>query len=377
MDMVLRFNRPSTLKLCNYTAIPMRRWRPRNLFRSLISSSWYQAELKQLLCSFCNTGQDTTNRPLTPENVCLGVGSDESIDVIIRAFYTPGKDKILICPPTYSAYEVSAAVNDVGIVYVNLDVENGFALNPTAIKEVLSNNPLIKVVFVCSPGNPAANIVPGSDTVQVLNHPTWNGVVVADEAYIDFASSASMAREVNQWPNLIVLHTLSKAFGLAGIRLGVAFSQPQISRLLNNTKGPYNMSAPTVALATAALRPEGRALMLENRAKLIKQRDRMRQELSVIPGFGKFLGGFNANFLLAQFLNKPASQEGIADNATALALQHALVTKSKVLVRFCGNEPGCVGCLRITVCTKVQVDNLVPLIRKTLDEIYHTRFSRV
>ena len=335
-----------------------------------------QPELKQLFCNFRNKGQDdAATQPLTPENICLGVGSDESIDGILRAFCTPGKDKILICPPTYSAYEVCAAVNDVDVVCVNLDAENDFALNTAAINQALSDDPSIKVVFVCSPGNPAANLVPRSDIVQILEHQTWNGVVVADEAYIDFAPATSMAREVNQWPNLVVLHTLSKAFGLAGIRLGITFSQPEISRLLNNAKGPYNMSAPTVALATAALQPEGIALMEENRAKLVEQRDRLRQELSKIPAFGKFLGGFNANFVLAQFLNKPADAGGIPDNTTALALQYNLVTKSQVLVRYRGKEAGCVGCLRITVGTEDQVDKLVSIIRKTLEDLYSGQIS--
>ncbi|KAF5239859.1 hypothetical protein FANTH_9800 [Fusarium anthophilum] len=259
------------------------------------------AHSMQLRQKFCDFRQVQGAKPLTVQNVCLTVGGDESIDIIIRVFCTPGKDKILICPPTYGMYEVSAHVNDVGITKVNLDVENGFALRPDAINEVLSADPTIKVI---------------------LEHPTWNGVVVVDEAYIDFApEGSSFVTDVNTWPNLIVAHTMSKAFGLAAIRLGISYSQSQITRLMNNVRGPYNMSAPTVALASAALSPDGLCVMEENRTMMAQQRNRLLQELPKIPGFGRFLGDFQTNFVLAQFLDKPADQGGVPDNATATALK--------------------------------------------------------
>lgn len=312
--------------------------------------------------------QDSAVLPLQPDNVCLGVGSDESIDVVIRAFCTPGKDKILICPPTYGMYEVSAMVNDVCVVTVDLDAEKGFALRPEMINQALSSDPHIKVVFVCSPANPTGNLIPESEIVRVLEHPTWNGVVVVDEAYVDFAPGHSLARLVNMWPNLIVTQTLSKAFGLAGIRLGVAFSQPQISQLLNNLKGPFNMSSPTIALATAALQPAGLALMEANRKSMIKQRDRMLRELKEIPGVGGFLGGFNANFLLVQFLGRPTgSGERLPDNTTAAEVARALATNSSILVRYRGMDPGCIGSLRITVGTEEEVDNMLVQVRRALE----------
>ncbi|KUJ15026.1 PLP-dependent transferase [Mollisia scopiformis] len=293
-----------------------------------------QTPLKQLFCDLRNTSQspDAAAKPLKPENVCLGVGSDESIDGIIRAFCTPGKDKILI-------------------VCVNLDTENGFSLRSSVTNETLSNDPLIKVVFLCSPQNPTGNLLLRPDIVQVI-----------------------LAAEVNAWPNLIVTSTLSKAFGFAAIRLGVTFSQPQISQLLNNLKGPYNMSAPTIALATLALQPEGIALMKENRVRMFEQRARLLQELPKIPGFGKFLGGFNTNFILVQFLSKPADQGGIPDNVIAQALLHALVTKSRILVRYRGKEAGCVGSLRITKGTGEEVDTILLQIRTALEEAYAREF---
>jgi histidinol-phosphate aminotransferase len=315
--------------------------------------------------------------PLHPDNVCLGVGSDESIDVVIRAFCTPGKDKILICPPTYGMYEVSASVNDVAVVAVELDAENGFALRPDMINEALSSDPHIKIVFICSPANPTGNLICESEIVKVLEHPTWNGVVVVDEAYVDFAPGRSLAERVNEWPNLIVTQTLSKAFGLAGIRLGVTFSQFQISQLLNNLKGPFNMSSPTIALATAALQPAGLTLMETNRKAMMKQRDRMLQELPKIPGVGGFLGGCNTNFLLVQFLGRPTSGgQRLPDNDTAAAVARALATDSCVLVRYRGMEPGCVGSLRITVGTKEEVDIMLLQVRRALELHLGTRVDR-
>ncbi|KAL2199461.1 pyridoxal phosphate-dependent transferase [Corynascus similis CBS 632.67] len=269
-------------------------------------------KLKQLFCDLRNTTcdeQDAAVKPLAPENVCLGVGSDESIDLVIRAFCAPGKDKILICPPTYGMYEVSAQVNNITVVTTNLDVDNGFALRPEAINEAL--DPLIKVVFICSPANPTGNLICRTEIMRVLEHPTWNGIVIVDEAYIDFAPGGSLARQVNKWPNLI------------------------ISQLLNNLKGPYNMSASTIALATAALQPTGIALMEANKKAMIEQRERLLRELPKVSGFA------------------------VPDNATTAAVAHSL--------------PGCVGSLRITVGTKEEVDNVLLQIQMALDQVYSGR----
>jgi len=277
----------------------------------------------------------------------------------------------MICPPAYGMYQVSADVNDVGVVKVNLDLDNDFALRPQAINEALTNDPLIKVIFICSPANPTGGVIPKSDIIQVLEHPTWNGVVVVDEAYVDFAPpGTSLAQDVNEYPNLIVTNTLSKAFGLAAIRLGVTYSQTQISRLLNNLKGPYNMSAPTVALARAALQPESIKRMEENREKMFVQRDRLLEELPKIPGFGRFLGGYETNFLLVQFLGKPAEEGGVPDNEVTMKVLNALVNEEKLLTRYRGKEPGCVGTLRITVGTKDEMDNMLVLLRKKFEEVF-------
>ena len=323
----------------------------------------HQIELKQLFCNVRNENVHT-HKPLRPENLFVGVGSDEAIDALMRCFCDPGKECILTCPPTYGMYSVSAQVNDVGIVKVPLDVDHGFQLQPDKIKTTLSSDPTIKMVYICSPGNPSANVIRKEQIQQVLEHPTWNGVVVVDEAYIDFApAGSSLAQWVTEWPNLVVMQTLSKAFGLAGIRLGVAFTSAPIARMLNSLKAPYNISSPTSALAQAALSPTNLAVMHAYRERILAQRDRMIAELPKIPGVGRFLGGFDANFLLVEILDRPG---GKPSNVTALATYEAMAGKRGVVVRFRGKELGCVGCLRITVGTEKEVTKFLHELRAVL-----------
>ncbi|GAQ36169.1 histidinol-phosphate transaminase [Aspergillus tubingensis] len=329
----------------------------------------HQVELKKLFCQLRNT-HTHTQKDLGPENLFVGVGSDEAIDALLRCFCVPGKDKILTCPPTYGMYGVSAQVNDIEIVKVPLDVDNGFQLQPEKINEALAADSSIKMAYICSPGNPTANLIKKADIQKVLEHPTWNGVVVVDEAYIDFApEGSSLAEWVTEWPNLVVMQTLSKAFGLAGIRLGVAFTSPPIATLLNSLKAPYNISSPTSAIATAALSPTNMTVMKKYREQIIVQRDRLVQELPKIPGVGRFLGGQEANFLLVEMLDKPASEGGKPSNKTALAAYEAMAEKRGVVVRFRGKELGCEGCLRITVGTEQEVTKFLQELRVVLDSI--------
>ena len=337
----------------------------------------HQTDLKQLLCNLRNTHHHTS-KTLAPENLFVGVGSDEAIDALLRCFCSPGKDKILTCPPTYGMYAISAQVNDVGIVKVPLDTEKAFRLHPRAINETLSSDPSIKMVYVCSPGNPTANLISKSDLRQVLEHPTWNGIVVLDEAYIDFSpEGSSLAEWVAEWPNLVVMQTLSKAFGLAGIRLGVAFTSPPISKLLNNLKAPYNISSPTSALACAAFRPHNLAVLKRNIAKIVQQRNRMLDVLPRIPGVGRFLGGTDSNFLLVEILDRPREQGGMPSNEVALAVYESLAETKGVVVRFRGKELGCLGCLRITVGTEKEVDILLAQMKIVLGEIHEVPLKLV
>ena len=271
-------------------------------------------------------------------------------------------------------YAVSAQVNDLQIEKVPLNNADAFSLQPRLINEKLSSDPSIKIVYICSPGNPTANLIRKADIEQVLRHPTWNGLVVLDEAYIDFApEGSSLAEWVAEWPNLVVMQTLSKAFGLAGIRLGAAFTSPEVASLLNNLKAPYNISSPTSTLANLALQPKNLAVMKSNRQKILEQRKRMLKELPGIPGIGRFLGGADSNFLLVEILDR--GEGGKPCNRIALALYEQLAENRGVVVRFRGKEFGCEGCLRITIGTAEEVDKLLAVTRDVLASLLTGRIT--
>jgi histidinol-phosphate aminotransferase len=326
----------------------------------------HQADLKQLLCNLRNTHAHT-EKTLTPANLFVGVGSDEAVDGLLRCFCVPSQDRILVCPPTYGMYSVSAQVNDVGLVKVPLLPAPGFGVDVPAVLAALSNEPNVKMAYLCSPGNPTGSLLAKEDVRAVLEHPTWNGIVVLDEAYVDFADeTASLAEWVAEWPNLVVLQTLSKAFGMAGIRLGAAFAAPPVARLLNNLKAPYNVSSPTSALAMYAVSPgQGLEVMRANRAVLVAQRDRLVRELPKIAGVGRLRGGTTSNFLLYEMLNA----QGEPDNVTALAVYEGLAESKGVVVRFRGKEHGCLGCLRVTVGTEAEVTRFLAALEKMLAEV--------
>ncbi|KAF3119458.1 histidinol-phosphate transaminase [Orbilia oligospora] len=192
----------------------------------------HQIELKQLLCDLRQVASSPAT--LRPDNIFVGVGSDEAIDGLIRCFCVPGIDKILVCPPTYGMYTVAAQVNDVEVVKVPLEIEGespSFDIQPVKIKEELEGDPRIKMVYICSPGNPTGKLVDPGRLKELLEY-NWNGVVVLDEAYIDFANHGkSLAHWVNDYPNLVVMQTLSKAFGMAGIRRAPEQPESAIQRL--------------------------------------------------------------------------------------------------------------------------------------------------
>jgi histidinol-phosphate aminotransferase len=266
-------------------------------------------------------------------------------------------------------YSVSAQINDVGLVKVPLLPAPGFGLDLPAILSALSgpSSSNIKIAYICSPGNPTGSLISKSDIQQILEHETWNGVVVLDEAYIDFApEGSSLAEWVAEWPNLVVMQTLSKAFGLAGIRLGAAFTSEPIARLLNNLKAPYNISSPTSAIACQALQVDGLKVMRGNRERIIAQRERMLKELPKVKGIGRFRGGEASNFLLVEILDKL----GKPDNVTALKVYERLAENRGVVVRFRGKEHGCLGCLRITIGTEEEVTRFLKEIDAVIAEVH-------
>lgn len=297
-----------------------------------------------------------------PAYTFMGVGSDEAIDLIQRCFARPAQDKILQCPPTYGMYQVCASVNDVGVVNVPLtmpgDARGAFQLDVPRIQETLAADASIKVVFLCSPGNPTGTLLRMHDIRQVLDTPAFRGIVVVDEAYIDFAEAeqdtkhqghaVSATSLVSEYANLIVTQTLSKAFGLAGVRFGLAFAQPPIIQVLQNTKAPYNVSTLAACAASRALSPQGLAHMRANVDELIANRSALIDALQRIPAVGAVLGDNDANFVLAQVLDKPGGQP---DSQRAAHVYRTMAEKHGVVVRNRASELGCDGCLRITVGT--------------------------
>lgn len=324
----------------------------------------HQPDLKRLLCRLRNT-KTHTERTLTPENLFVGVGSDEAIDALLRAFCVPGRDKILVCPPTYGMYSVSAQVNDVALVKVPLTPAPEFGLDVPAISAALEADTDIKLLYLCSPGNPTGSLLAKEDVRLILEHDSFNGIVVLDEAYVDFAPrGASLAEWVTEWPNLVVLQTLSKAFGLAGIRLGAAFASTEVARLLNNLKAPYNISSPTSALACRALGEEGLQVMETNVKRIVEQRERLLREFGRMEGVGRVRGGTASNFLLVEMLNS----RGEPDNVVALAVYERLAEDRGVVVRFRGKEHGCRGCLRVTVGTEEEVTRFLGELERVLGD---------
>ncbi|EPS43453.1 hypothetical protein H072_2559 [Dactylellina haptotyla CBS 200.50] len=331
----------------------------------------HQNELKQLLCDLRQSPKHSNH--LKPDNLFVGVGSDEAIDALIRCFCVPSVDKILICPPTYGMYTVASQINDVEVVKVPLDVEGespSFDIRPSSIQEILRSDPRIKLIYICSPGNPTGKLVDQRKLKYLLEMNNWNGIIVLDEAYIDFAGEGqSLACWVNDYPNLVVMQTLSKAFGMAGIRLGFAFAPVEIARLLNNLKAPYNISSPTSTLATQAVSGPGLTVMSNHRELIIEQRARVIQELPRFSKIGRFLGGSDANFLLVEILNAPKDSGGVPDNVSAREVYTRLAETKGIVVRYRGDELGCKGCLRITIGTDQETNKLIRKLGEVFQEI--------
>ncbi|WFD28568.1 histidinol-phosphate transaminase [Malassezia nana] len=311
-----------------------------------------------------------------PAFTFLGVGSDEVIDLIQRCFARPGQDKILICPPTYGMYSVSANINDIQVVQVPLITADGaFQLDVQGVQEALRADPAIRIVFLCSPGNPTGTLLPLRDIQQVLDTPEYNGLVVVDEAYIDFAAEeqvigrkhgtepVSAVSLVHEYANVIVSQTLSKSFGLAGVRLGLAFAQPPVVQVMNNTKAPYNISSPAAYLASQSLSSEGVERMRANVQVLLHERDRLCKAFAQIPALGAVLGGNDANFVLVQVLDKPG---GVPDSQRAADIYNTMARHRGLVVRNRSSELGCAGCLRITIGTAAENDQCVALLTELL-----------
>ena len=267
-----------------------------------------------------------TIKNVDPANIFLGNGSDEAIDIAIRAFCRPGIDNMVSITPTYGMYKVAANINNVDVQEVLLTEK--FQLQPDAIIEEANENS--KLLFLCSPNNPTANDLKRTDLLKLVAK--FKGIVVVDEAYIDFSRQESMAQMVQQYPNLVVLQTFSKAFGLAGIRLGIAISNPDIINYMLRVKAPYNINKLTADTALKAF--ENMELMKFNINAIKEERDYVAEQLSLSSAVTKVYPS-NANFILFKIENAKEVYQQLAERG--------------VIVRYRGNEPLCEDCLRVTI----------------------------
>ncbi len=277
---------------------------------------------------------------ISPEQIFAGNGSDEAIDLLIRMFCEPGRDRIIITPPTYGMYRVSADIN--GVACIECPLNPDFTLNP---ERILDAAPGAKLIFLCSPNNPTSNRISTDAIEQILSKSGC--LVVVDEAYIDFSEEKSLLPLIDRYPNLVVLQTLSKAWGLAGIRLGMAFGAVGLISYMMRVKPPYNVNALTQQTALDALSSEGK--FREHLTLILRERERVSEALKKMR-IVKHVHPSDANFLLVNVEN-------------ALDLYHGLARKG-VIVRYRGDQLHCNNCLRITIGTPAENDALLLAMRE-------------
>ena len=274
------------------------------------------------------------------EHIFLGNGSDEAIDLLFRAFCEPGRDNVIVCPPTYGMYEVSARINNVAIKKVQMTPD--FQLNLEGLEDAIDAN--TKLIWLCSPNNPSGNALHREDIEMVLNN--FDGIVVIDEAYINFSRQRSFIPELVDYPNLVILQTLSKAWGLAALRVGMAFSSQAIIETLNKIKPPYNINEPSQELASQAL---DEVEQVNEMIKIIvSERKRLAGELEKLSIVQEIFPS-DANFLLVRITE-------------ARKVYEYLLGKG-IVVRDRSTTPGCADCLRITVGTPHENDILLNALK--------------
>jgi histidinol-phosphate aminotransferase len=291
----------------------------------------YQKELKAAIASLKN---------IPAEHIFLGNGSDEAIDILFRIFCNPGKDKALIFPPTYGMYQVSAAINDTRLISIPLD-EN-FQPDLEKVKPLLADEQL-KLIFLCSPNNPTGNSIETA-RIQWLAE-NFNGILVIDEAYIDFAAAPSVLPLIQQYPNLIVLQTFSKAWGMAAVRTGMAFARKEVIALFNKVKPPYNISLLNQQAVLQKL--QNTESFERERSLLISERQRVTEVLRNITCVRRVYPS-DANFLLVEV----SDANGIY--ATLAAQQ--IITRNRASVIH--------NCLRITIGTASENNTLLNALNK-------------
>jgi len=259
----------------------------------------------------------SNQRKVSPEKIFVGNGSDEAIDLLFRIFCEPGKDKVLTFTPSYGMYKVSANINDVELTEIPLNKE--FQIDRELLNPYLEDDRL-KLIFLCSPNNPTGNVLEASTVEWILE--TFEGIVILDEAYIDFSTTLSFREKLDAYPNLVVLQTLSKAWGQAALRIGFAFSNPTIIQLFNKVKPPYNVSGPTQELALEAL--QNTSKYKKEREQILQNRDYLESELASIPMIKKIYPS-EANFLLVKVENANVLYEALVDYKIVVRNRHKVL----------------------------------------------------
>lgn len=275
-----------------------------------------------------------------PKNIFIGNGSDEIIDIAFRIFCEPKIDNVIICPPTYGMYKVCGNINAVDVKEVLLTKD--FQLDVPGILSATDQN--TKLLFICSPNNPTGNNFDRNDIGFLLNN--FKGIVVIDEAYINFSSQKPFLQELTRYKNLIVMHTMSKAWGLAGLRLGLGFASEMIIDLFNKVKPPYNINGSSQLLGIKAL--ERISEVNSNIKTIVEQRNLLEKELKNFD-FVKQIYPSDANFILVK-----------VDDANKL-YQYLLM--NRIIVRNRSNEPLCKDCVRITVGTPPENEKLLNALK--------------
>jgi len=281
---------------------------------------------------------------IAADHIFLGNGSDECIDLLYRCFCNPGVDNVVICPPTYGMYQVSANINDVELRIAPL--LDDFQLNLAHIETLIDEQ--TKLIWICSPNNPTGNSINRADIEMVLNN--FNGIVVIDEAYINFAKQKTFVQDLIDYPNLVVLQTFSKAWGLAALRLGMAFASTEIITILNKVKPPYNINQATQDLALKALEEVGQVNDMIQ--EIVSMRDALADVFKQMPTVEKVYDS-DANFLLVKIKD-------------AKKVYQFLLTKG-IVVRDRSNVQLCEDCLRITIGTEKENTILVDALAEWID----------
>jgi len=294
-----------------------------------------QKELKSVISSIYGVPTD---------NIFIGNGSDEPIDLIYRVFCEPKKDNVVSIAPTYGMYKVAAQINDIEYREVLLDED--FSLNPD--KMLAAVDKFTKLIFICSPNNPTGNLMDESAIEKIAGY--FNGIVVVDEAYCDFSGTNGYIGKLSNFPNIVVFRTLSKAWGMAGLRIGLAYAGEEIIKLLSSVKYPYNIGSDTQSAALGLLKssPAGKI------RQTILERARVVKEISDIPGIEKIYPS-DANFLLVRFSDSKAVYDRLIENG--------------IVVRDRSTQPLCKGCLRLTIGLVKENNDMISVLKgETLTE---------